>query len=206
VVEMVHQPLYERARRFLTGVGATDHHCAMRDADFERLYAEYAPGLFAFLAYRTGDREGAEDLLGDTFERALCTRRRFDPRRGRAKTWLFSIALNLLRDDVRRRAAEGRALERARATAPPGGSSGETDPRLEGVEGTPGSERRGAGGGCPAVRRRSHRPRNRQGDRPAADDRRGACLSGPRETARCALVGAGGTTPNGDGSSGFSAR
>src|ERR671927_155856 len=85
----------------------------MRDADFERLYNAEAAGLFSFLAYRTGDRGLAEDLLADTFERALRGRARFDRRRGSEKTWLYAIALNVLRDHARRTAAEGRALERA---------------------------------------------------------------------------------------------
>src|SRR3954465_9903953 len=85
----------------------------MRDEDFERLYAAEAAGLFSFLAYRTGDRALAEDLLADAFERALRARRGFDRRRGSSKTWLYAIALNLLRDNARRSAAEGRALERA---------------------------------------------------------------------------------------------
>jgi RNA polymerase sigma-70 factor, ECF subfamily len=86
----------------------------MRDDDFERLYADEAPGLFSFLAYRTGDRALAEDLLADAFERALRARGRFDRRRGSERTWLYSIALNALRDHMRRAAAEGRALERLR--------------------------------------------------------------------------------------------
>ena len=85
----------------------------MRDSDFERLYAEHAERLLGFLTYRTGDRALAEDLLADTFERVLRTRIRFDRRRGREKTWIYSIALNLLRDSVRRREAEARALERS---------------------------------------------------------------------------------------------
>ena len=44
---------------------------ALRQDQFERLYAEHAQPLFAFLTYRTGDRVQAEDLLADTFERAL---------------------------------------------------------------------------------------------------------------------------------------
>jgi RNA polymerase sigma factor (sigma-70 family) len=87
----------------------------MRERDFERLYAEHADALFAFLAYRTGDRALAEDLLSDTFERALRARARFDRRKGSEKTWLYSIALNLLRDRARREAAERRALERSSA-------------------------------------------------------------------------------------------
>ena len=85
----------------------------MNDDEFERLYAAEAQGLFAFLAYRTGDRALAEDLLADAFERALRSRVRYDRRRGSEKTWLYAIALNLLRDHARRAAAEGRALERA---------------------------------------------------------------------------------------------
>ena len=89
------------------------------EEEFERLYAEHAQGLFGFLVYRTGDRALAEDLVADSFERALRGRRRFDRRRASEKTWLYSIALNALRDHGRRRAAEGRALERhAPATVP----------------------------------------------------------------------------------------
>jgi RNA polymerase sigma factor (sigma-70 family) len=84
----------------------------MRDDEFEALYAAEAQGLFAFLVYRTGDRALAEDLMADAFERALRARGRFDRRRGSRKTWLYAIALNVLRDHVRRAAAEGRALER----------------------------------------------------------------------------------------------
>jgi RNA polymerase sigma-70 factor (ECF subfamily) len=79
----------------------------VKDDEFERLYSEQAQGLFAFLAYRTGDRALAEDLLADAFERAL--RAKYNARKGSAKTWLYAIALNVLRDHVRRSAAEGRA-------------------------------------------------------------------------------------------------
>jgi RNA polymerase sigma-70 factor (ECF subfamily) len=101
----------------------------MRDEDFERLYEAEAAGLFSFLAYRTGDRALAEDLLADTFERALRARGRFDRRRGSEKTWLYAIAVNLLRDHARRASAEWRALER---TGAPG--EGSEDPLLAGVE------------------------------------------------------------------------
>jgi RNA polymerase sigma-70 factor (ECF subfamily) len=92
----------------------------MRDDEFERLYAAEAAGLFSFLAYRTGDRALAEDLLADAFERALRARSRFDRRKASQKTWLYAIALNCLRDHARRASAEARALERA---GPPGPES-----------------------------------------------------------------------------------
>jgi RNA polymerase sigma-70 factor, ECF subfamily len=84
----------------------------MRRDDFERLYEEHAQPLFGFLAYRTGDTALAEDLLADTFERALRARSRFDRRKASEKTWLYAIALNLVRDNARRRSTEARALER----------------------------------------------------------------------------------------------
>jgi RNA polymerase sigma factor (sigma-70 family) len=92
----------------------------MRRDDFERLYDEHAQPLFGFLAYRTGDPALAEDLLADTFERALRARNRFDRRKASEKTWLYTIALNLVRDSARRSKTEARALERIpRASASP---------------------------------------------------------------------------------------
>lgn len=87
---------------------------------FEKLYEEHADPLLAFLVYRTGDRALAEEVLADTFERVLRSRRRFNPRRAGAKTWVYSIALNRLRDLIRKREAERRALERSG----PGASDG----------------------------------------------------------------------------------
>jgi len=106
-------PLYERGHRFLI----VEYH-GMRESEFERLFTEHAPGLLGFLTYRTGDRALAEDILADTFERVLRARRRFDPRKASQKTWIYSIALNLVRDQVRRRDAEGRALGRVRDPEP----------------------------------------------------------------------------------------
>lgn len=90
----------------------------MRDADFEALYASEAQALYGFLAYRTGDRALAEDLLADTFERALRSRKRYDPAKGSQRTWLYAIATNLLRDNARRAAAEGRAIEKVGHAVP----------------------------------------------------------------------------------------
>lgn len=84
----------------------------MRHQEFDRLYTEHAGPLLGFLVYRTGDRALAEDLLADTFERVLRARRPFDRRKASEKTWLHTIALNLLRDHARRTAAGARALQR----------------------------------------------------------------------------------------------
>lgn len=83
---------------------------------FERLYAEHAGALLRYLTYQTGDPALAEDLFSDTFERVLRAPR-FVPRRAKEKTWIYTIALNCLRDHVRREAAKGRALQRVEASA-----------------------------------------------------------------------------------------
>jgi RNA polymerase sigma factor (sigma-70 family) len=102
----------------------------MRSDAFERLFEEHAERLFSFLAYRTGNRVLAEDLVSETFERVLRSRLRFDPRRGSERRWLYTIALNLLRDHARRRTYEERSLREVSAGAPLEGS----DPGLAAVE------------------------------------------------------------------------
>ena len=84
----------------------------------------HAEALLGFLVYRTGSRAEAEDVLADTFERVLRTRFRFDPRKSSEKTWIYAIALNLLRDQARRRTAEERALERTPEPVPSGAARG----------------------------------------------------------------------------------
>ena len=65
-----------------------------------------------YLVFLTGNRAVAEDLTGDTFEKAFRIWRRFDPRRGSARTWLCQIArsaaLDHFRAEERRRRREER--------------------------------------------------------------------------------------------------
>lgn len=83
----------------------------MHDDDIERLFAEHAKRLYAFLTYRTGDPTTSEEIVGDTFERVIRSRRRFDRRKGSEQSWIYTIALNLLTDHQRRAGAEQRALD-----------------------------------------------------------------------------------------------
>src|SRR2546427_1595464 len=125
----------------------------LRDEVFERLYSEHAQPLYAFLSYRTGDRVLAEDLLADTFERALRARWRFDRRKASEKTWLYSIALNLLRDHYRRGSSEAKALQRVAVAGRAGpGGGGEHNARPGAA--APGAEGASGGaspGGAPGV-------------------------------------------------------
>jgi RNA polymerase sigma-70 factor (ECF subfamily) len=84
----------------------------MRPGDFERLFETHAQPLFGFIAYRCGDRGLAEEFVAETFARAYSSRKRFDSRKASEKTWLYSIALNIVRDHARRSVTRDRALER----------------------------------------------------------------------------------------------
>src|SRR3954453_8673926 len=54
-----------------------------------------------YLVLLTGNRAVAEDLTGETFEKAFRSWRRFDPRRGTARAWLCSIARGVALDHFR---------------------------------------------------------------------------------------------------------
>jgi RNA polymerase sigma-70 factor (ECF subfamily) len=79
---------------------------------FELFYRRHFESLLGFFARRTGDPELAADLTAETFAAALSSRRRYRPEKGRADSWLFSIAYHKLTDALRRGAAEDRARRR----------------------------------------------------------------------------------------------
>jgi len=73
-----------------------------RESEFARVYEEHVRPVYGFLAYRVRDRDLAEDLTQSTFERALRAWPRFDPSKAAERTWLLTIARNLLIDHHRR--------------------------------------------------------------------------------------------------------
>lgn len=73
-----------------------------RDLPFTRVYEDHLMSVYSFLAYRLRDRDLAEDLTQSTFERALRAWPRFDPAKAAERTWLLTIARNLLIDHTRR--------------------------------------------------------------------------------------------------------
>jgi RNA polymerase sigma factor (sigma-70 family) len=80
--------------------------------EFAEAAERHLDDVHAYLVYLTGDRATAEELTGETFARAFERWRRFDPRRGAARTWLCqlarSTALDHFRAEDRRRRREGR--------------------------------------------------------------------------------------------------
>jgi RNA polymerase sigma-70 factor, ECF subfamily len=80
-------------------------------AGFAQVAEAHLDDVYGFLVYLTGDRTAADDLTAETFERALRSWKRYDPRRGSARTWLCQIArsaaLDHFRSEARRRRREG---------------------------------------------------------------------------------------------------
>lgn len=83
---------------------------AARDAQaFGVFYDRFEPELLAFLYRATGRADIAADLTAEVFAAALHSVRRFDPRLGSARAWLFGIARHELSDTWRRGRVEDRA-------------------------------------------------------------------------------------------------
>jgi RNA polymerase sigma-70 factor (ECF subfamily) len=75
-------------------------------ATLENLVANHQGSLFAFLYRMCGDADLAEELMQETFVRALQAAQRYRPQAS-VSTWLFGIAANLVRDRWRRQARRG---------------------------------------------------------------------------------------------------
>jgi RNA polymerase sigma factor (sigma-70 family) len=88
-----------------------------------------------YLLFLTGDRSVAEDLTGETFEKAFRFWRRFDPRRGSARAWLCGIArttaLDHFRAERRRRRREDRYARDLPASGEPSLGPGKLEAALE---------------------------------------------------------------------------
>jgi len=74
----------------------------MDDEAWQIIFEQHYPRLYAYLYYRVGNADVAEDLCGEVFERAVKHIRRFKPRDGGLGGWLTRIAQNLARDYFRR--------------------------------------------------------------------------------------------------------
>jgi len=73
-----------------------------RDA-FGRIYGDYAPRIYRFFEYRTGNRELTEDLVNQAFMQALKAIGRYQHRSVPEFTgWIFRIARNVLSDHWRK--------------------------------------------------------------------------------------------------------
>jgi RNA polymerase sigma-70 factor (ECF subfamily) len=93
------------------------------DAAFDALFARWAGRVLHFVERMVGEASVAEDLVQETFVRVWRARGRYQPE-ARFSTWLFTIAGNVARNELRRpfrrapHAPEGDALALAADGAP----------------------------------------------------------------------------------------
>lgn len=83
---------------------------------FRTLYDRHSRAVFSFLLRSLADPRAAEDLLQETFLRVFAHREDYRPTAA-FRSWLFTIARNLLIDQIRQRSGRrepegGEALER----------------------------------------------------------------------------------------------
>jgi RNA polymerase sigma factor (sigma-70 family) len=69
--------------------------------EFERLVRMHRPRLYNFIRRRMGNLEDVEDLLQESLVEALKSRVKFS-HQSRPETWLFGIAMNLMRNHYKR--------------------------------------------------------------------------------------------------------
>jgi RNA polymerase sigma-70 factor, ECF subfamily len=107
------------ADRVDPGVVAAPAVVAVPRASFETFYAEQVPTTLAVVLALRGPRVASEELVQEAFVRAY---RRWDEvgLMARPDLWVQRVALNLASSQLRRLAAEGRALVRSGARPPAG--------------------------------------------------------------------------------------
>ena len=72
-----------------------------RDVDaFQALYSRYEARIFNFLLRYVGNRPLAEDLLQETFWRVWQAAVSFQADRGEFRSWLYRVALNVVRSEM----------------------------------------------------------------------------------------------------------
>lgn len=81
-------------------------------AEIEPLFREHYQGLVRYLTRRLGDRDWAEEIAQETFVRAMRQSEITSPR-----SWLYAVATNLMRDELRKDERRRRRLEELVAEA-----------------------------------------------------------------------------------------
>lgn len=69
---------------------------------FEALYDHHYQPVYTYIYYRVGQRELAEDLTSDVFERMVSKIDSWQPGDKPFIAWLYTIAGNLVRNDIKR--------------------------------------------------------------------------------------------------------
>src|SRR3954463_10853752 len=100
------------------------------DLAFDRLYRSSRDDVSAYVASLVRDPAAAEEVTATAFERAYRKRSRFDPSRGEPRAWLFGIARNAAREELRRRGRQAElAVEPADLASTPAHEGAEASER-----------------------------------------------------------------------------
>lgn len=83
--------------------------------DYEDIFAKHHLSLYRYVHRLVGDPDVAADVAQEAFVRLLDE----DVAQGKAKSWLFTVATNLVRDRARTRSRRRRLLERPEAKPEP---------------------------------------------------------------------------------------
>ncbi len=114
----VEEPVNALAQTWSRSSGA-----ASETPSFAEVAEAHLDDVHRYLVLMTGNRAVAEDLTGETFERALRRFGRYDARRGSARSWLLALArsaaLDHFRAEERRRKREERFAFEVDEHAPP---------------------------------------------------------------------------------------
>ena len=75
---------------------------------FNLIVRRHQQALINFIARFTGDKDNAEDLAQETFIRMYKAANRYKPGRAQFKTWMYFIAKNLCKNEIRNRGRRDR--------------------------------------------------------------------------------------------------
>ena len=75
---------------------------------FNLIVRRHQQPLINFIARFTGDKDNAEDLAQETFIRMYKAANRYKPGRAQFKTWMYFIAKNLCKNEIRNRGRRDR--------------------------------------------------------------------------------------------------
>ena len=64
------------------------------------LYDRYSKGVYNFIFKYTNNKEISEDVLQETFTRVWFAAHTFNNQKGRFKAWLFTIGINITRNEM----------------------------------------------------------------------------------------------------------
>ncbi len=73
---------------------------------FSELYKTHIDKIYRFVYFKTHHKQTAEDLVSQTFFKALQNIKDFDPNKGKFSSWLYRIAKNCVIDHYRTRKSE----------------------------------------------------------------------------------------------------